>query len=587
MTCLIRAIPAAVRPTRQENAMPLLRRPLAALTLIAGTVAALTALCPLSPQRAGAAAAEAAPRGMVVAVSPPAADVGRDILRHGGNAVDAAIATEFALAVTYPAAGNLGGGGFMVVYPGRGAEAVVIEYRETAPAAATRTMFSKGDSWYGHKPVGVPGTVRGMALAHKRFGKLPWKDLIAPARKLAADGFAIDGSLASQLNGAVANSPDFTELCRVYGKDGKADWRAGDRLVQKDLARTLALVAEDGPDAFYKGPIADLIVAEMKTGGGLITRDDLAAYTANELAPIHGTYRGYDVYAPPPPSSGGTCLVEMLNILENFDLRKHGRWSPQTVHVMIEAMRRAYYDRARYLGDPAFTKVPPSLTAKDYARTLAHGIDLHKATSSEELATDIPLAREGDSTTHFSVIDRDGMAVANTTTLERSFGSRVVVRGAGFLLNDEMIDFNWRPGVTDRRGTIGTEPNLIAPGKRMLSSQTPTIVAKGGKVVLVTGSPGSRTIINTVLCVVVNVLDFDMDVRTAVEAPRLHHQWFPDEVRFEGTGDYPELVAKLKAMGHRVTSISQGDAHTIRVDPKTGEYQGAADRRIDGKVSAY
>ncbi len=567
--------------------LPLWRRPLAALTLIAATVGLLTALCPLMPQRAKAAAAESAARGMVVAVSPPAADVGRDILRQGGNAVDAAIATEFALAVTYPAAGNLGGGGFMVVYPGRGAEPVVIEYRETAPAAATRTMFRRDDSWYGHKPVGVPGTVRGMALAHKRFGKLPWKTLIAPARKLAADGFAIDGSLASQLNGAVANSPDFAELCRVYGKEGKAEWEDGDRLVQKDLARTLTLIAEDGPDVFYKGPIADLIVAEMKSGGGLITRDDLAGYTANERAPVHGSYRGYDVYAPPPPSSGGTCLVEMLNILENFDLRKSGRWSPETVHVMIEAMRRAYYDRARYLGDPAFTKVPPSLTAKDYARTLARGIDRQKATPSEELASDIRLAREGDSTTHFSVIDRDGMAVANTTTLERSFGSRVVVRGAGFLLNDEMIDFNWRPGVTDRKGTIGTEPNLIAPGKRMLSSQTPTIVAREGRVVLVTGSPGSRTIINTVLCVVGNVIDFDMDVRTAVDAPRLHHQWFPDEVRFEGTRDYPELVSRLKAMGHRVTSITQGDAHTIRVDPRTGEYQGAADRRVDGKVSAY
>jgi gamma-glutamyltranspeptidase/glutathione hydrolase len=524
---------------------------------------------------------------MVVAVSPPAADVGRDILKRGGSAVDAAVATEFALAVTYPAAGNLGGGGFMVVYPGHGAEPVVIEYRETAPAAATKTMFGKDDSWFGHKPVGVPGTVRGMALAHKRFGTLPWKDVIAPALKLADEGFAIDGSLAGQLNGVVAAAHDFTELRRVYGKDGKADWRAGDRLVQKDLARTLRRIAEDGPDAFYKGAIADLIVAEMKSGGGLITKDDLAAYTANERKPVHGTYRGYDVYAPPPPSSGGTCLVEMLNILENFDLHKQGRWSPETMHLMIESMRRAYCDRARHLGDPAFTKVPPALTQKDYARTLARGIDLHKATRSEALAKDIPLAREGDSTTHFSVIDRDGMAVANTTTLERGFGSRVVVRGAGFLLNDEMIDFNWRPGVTDRNGTIGTDANLIAPGKRMLSSQTPTIVAKDGKVVLVTGSPGSRTIINTVLCVVISVIDFDMDIRAAVDAPRLHHQWFPDEVRFEGIRDYPDLVAKLKAMGHVVTGIRQGDAHSIRVDLKTGAYHGAADRRIDGKVSGY
>jgi len=525
--------------------------------------------------------------GMVVAVSPPAADIGRAILQRGGNAVDAAIATEFALAVTYPAAGNLGGGGFMVVYPGHGAEPVVIEYRETAPAAAARTMFRKDDSWYGHKPVGIPGTVRGMSLAHKRFGKLPWKDLIAPALKLADAGFVIDGQLAGSLNNVVGTSADFPELRRVYGKDGQADWNAGDRLVQKDLAKTLHLIAEQGADAFYKGAIADLIAAEMKAGDGLITKADLAAYTANERLPVHGTYRGYDVYSPPPPSSGGTCLVEMLNILENFDLRKQGRWSAETLHLMIESMRRAYYDRARYLGDPAFTKVPPTLTTKDYARTLARGIDLHKATRSEDLATDIPLAREGDSTTHFSIIDRDGMAVANTTTLERSYGSRVVVRGAGFLLNDEMIDFNWRPGVTDRKGTIGTDANLIAPGKRMLSSQTPTIVARDGKVVLITGSPGSRTIINTVLCVVVNVIDFDMDIRKAVDAPRLHHQWFPDEARFEGIGDYPEAVAKLKAMGHRVTGINQGDAHSIKVDPKTGVYQGGEDRRVNGKVSAY
>jgi len=566
----------------------LLRRPLAALALLAAAVAILAALCRLPAQHARAdGKVEEEGHGMVVAVSPPAADIGRDILKRGGNAVDAAIAHEFALAVTYPAAGNLGGGGFMVVYPGHGAGPVVIEYRETAPAAASKTMFRKDDSWLGHKPVGVPGTVRGMALAHKRFGKLPWKDLVAPALKLAEDGFLMDASLAGQLNDVVGYSTEFPELRRVYGKAGRADWKAGDRIVQKDLARSLRLIADDGADAFYNGSIADLIAAEMKAGGGLITKDDLAAYKANERQPIHGTYRGYDVYGPPPPSSGGTCLVEMLNILENFDLRKQGRWSPETLHLMIESMRRAYLDRARHLGDPAFTKVPPELTTKDYARTLAKGIDLSKATRSEALAKDIPLAREGDSTTHFSVIDKDGMAVANTTTLERSFGSRVVVRGAGFLLNDEMIDFNWRPGVTDRSGGIGTEANLIAPGKRMLSSQTPTIVAKDGKVVLITGSPGSRTIINTVLCVVVNVIDFDMDVRAAVDAPRLHQQWFPDEARFEGITDYPDAVVKLKAMGHKVTGIRQGDAHTIRVDLKTGAYQGAEDRRIDGKVSAY
>ncbi|GIW80633.1 MAG: hypothetical protein KatS3mg105_2440 [Gemmatales bacterium] len=290
----------------------------------------------------------------------------------------------------------------------------------------------------------------------------------------------------------------------------------------------------------------------------------------------------------PPPSSGGICLVEMLNILENFDLQKHGRWSPETLHLMIEAMRRAYCDRARYLGDPAFTKIPGHLITKDYARKLAKGIDRTKATPSENLAKDIRLAEEGMQTTHFSIIDHAGMAVANTYTLEHSYGSRVVVRGAGFLLNNEMLDFNRRPGQTDRAGNIGTPPNLIAPGKRMLSSQTPTIVAKDGKVFLVTGSPGGRTIINTVLCTIINVVDFHMKPRTAVDAPRLHHQWFPDRVQFEGMNQYKDAVQKLRQMGHRFDSPRrQGDAHVIWVDPKTGTYHGAADARISGKAAGY
>src|SRR5262249_13662536 len=293
--------------------------------------------------------------------------------------------------------------------------------------------------------------------------------VVLPAVKLAEEGFPMDAALAASLNGVVASSGDFPELQRVYGKRaGASSWQAGDQVVQKDLAGTLRRIAAEGPDSFYKGKIADQIVAERKAAGGLITKADLAAYQAQARKPIHGTYRGYDVYAPPPPSSGGTCLVEMLNILENFDLRKQGRWSPATLHLMIEAMRRAYYDRARYLGDPGFVRIPQHLTTKAYARDLARNIDLERATPSETLAKDLPRAREGDSTTHFSVIDKDGMAVANTYTLERSYGSRVVVRGAGFLLNDEMMDFNWQPGVTDRQGGIGTPANQIAPGKRML-----------------------------------------------------------------------------------------------------------------------
>lgn len=536
------------------------------------------------------AGAKPAPRrhGMVVAVSPPGADVGRDVLLRGGNAVDAAVATAFAMAVTYPAAGNIGGGGFMLVYPGQGAEPVVFEYRETAPAAAHRTMFSKTDSIYSHKAVGVPGTVRGLALAHRRFGKLTWKDVVWPAVRLAEEGFVLNDTLADSLNWVVGGSPEFPELQRVFGKDGgRGAWRAGDRLVQPDLANTLRRIAIDGPDAFYTGPTADLIAAEMKRGGGLIGKADLAGYRARERKPIHGTYRGYDVYGPPPPSSGGICLIEMLNVLENFDLSKTERWSPDTLHLLLETMRRIYCDRARFLGDGDFVAIPAHLTGKEYAKKLAASINRAKATPSEDLAKDIPITGENDSTTHFSVIDADGMAVANTYTLERSYGSRIVPRGAGFILNNEMMDFNWFPGATARDGTIGTEANQIAPLKRMLSSQTPTVVARDGKVVLVTGSPGSRTIINTSLQIVVNVVDFGMDGRQAVDAPRLHHQWFPDRARFEGIDQYKAAVDKLRAMGHTVTSTRQGDAHTICVDPKTGVIQGAEDRRIMGKAAGF
>jgi len=523
--------------------------------------------------------------GMVVSVSAPASDAGLEILKAGGNAVDATVATAFALAVTYPPAGNIGGGGFMVVHPPQG-KPTVFAYRETAPASATKTMFGPKDSVYGHKVVGVPGTVRGMALAHQRFGKLPWKTVVLPAIKLAREGFAIDEYLARSLNGVVAEARDFAELQRVFRK-AKGKWAAGDRLVQPDLARTLTRIAEQGPEAFYTGSVADQIAAEMKAGGGLITKADLAGYKAVEREPIHGTYRGHDVYGPPPPSSGGICLIEMLNILENFDLRKQGRSAPETLHLLIEAMRRAFCDRARHLGDPAFVTIPAHLTTKEYGRKLAKAIDLKRATPSADLAKDIPLAGEGDNTTHFSVIDKDGMAVANTYTLERGYGSRVVVKGAGFLLNNEMLDFNWRPGYTDRKGAIGTEPNLVAPGKRMLSSQTPTIVAKDGKVVLVTGSPGSRTIINTVLCVVVNTLDFEMDIQQAVDAPRLHHQWFPDTARLEKLDHFATAAKSLRAMGHRLATAKQGDAHSIWVDQKTGRYLGAADRRLSGKAAGY
>jgi gamma-glutamyltranspeptidase/glutathione hydrolase len=523
--------------------------------------------------------------GVVVCVSPPAAEVGLDILRRGGNAVDSAVAVAFAMVVTWPEAGNIGGGGFMLVAP-PGKDPTCFEYRETAPAAAKVDLFADGKvTALDHKAAGVPGTVRGLALAHKKFGKLQWKEVVMPAAKLAEDGFTVNAVLANGLNKVLAD-PKTTnaEFKRVYGKPDGTKWQAGDKLVLNDLGRTLRLIAVKGPGAFYTGELAELVEKEMKAGSGLMTKADLAAYKANERKPVHTTFRGFDVYGPPPPSSGGVALAEMLNILENFDLKKHGRWSPETSHLMIEAMKRAYADRARHLGDPDFVKVPAELTTKEYAKKLAATINPKQATPSVDIAPDIMLEKECESTTHFSVIDKDGMAVSNTYTLENSYGNRVVVRGAGYILNNEMTDFNPKPGSTTTKGQIGTKPNLVAPGKRMLSSMTPVIVLKDGKPVLITGSPGGRTIINTVLCVVLNVTEFDMPIDEAVSAPRLHHQWFPDAARFEGVKQHPELVMQLKALGHSVTEARQGDAHSIWTNPKTGMRVGAADKRLDGKA---
>jgi gamma-glutamyltranspeptidase/glutathione hydrolase len=530
-----------------------------------------------------------ATNGVVVTVSGPASEVGVAVLKEGGNAVDAAVATAFALAATWPEAGNIGGGGYMVVH--QADKQFVFDFRETAPAAATRDMFVKREDRTAHRRAGVPGTVRGLAMAHQKLGKKPWKELVLPAVKLARDGFVLDAASAGSLNSVLrpVKGEDRAELIRVFGKpDGK--WKAGDVLIQPDLARTLARIAEKGAEGFYTGETAELLVAEMQRGGGLITKDDLAGYRAIERAALHGKYRGYDVYTVPPSSSGGICLIEMLNILESFDVRKQSRWSPETLHLMIEAMRRGYRDRAAFLGDPAFVKVPTRLTSKEYANELAKGIDRSRATPSAELAADIRLSGESKHTTHFSVIDKDRMAVSMTYTLEDSFGGKVVVKGAGFLLNDQMNDFNWLPGVTDRTGRIGTDANLVAPGKRMLSSQTPTILTKDGKPVLITGSPGGRTIINTVLCIIVNIIDFDMDVRAAVDAPRLHHQWFPDRVDVERSfaKEHADALERLKQTGHVIrVDGPQGDAHSIWVDAKTGRIIGAADRRRSGAAAGY
>ena len=528
-------------------------------------------------------------RNGVATDSAHATRVGQATLAAGGNAVDAAVAVAFALAVTWPEAGNIGGGGFMMVLPAPGKPPVCIEYREKAPAAATRTMFRRDDSRHSWKIVGVPGTVRGLQLAHEKFGKLPWSALVEPAVKLASDGFLVDTHLAGSLNSVLqstAGSPEFQPLRDAYACPKNRPWQAGDLLKLPDLAATLKAIAENA-DAFYVGPLAQRLAAAMKSGDGLITAEDLANYQANVRQPIHGTYRGFDVWGPPPPSSGGICLVEALNILEPFRLRQRPVYSVENVHLRAEAMRRAFVDRATHLGDADFVSIPDHLTTKQYAASLAKGISMRRATPSEDLAKHLALAKESDDTTHFSVMDEHGMAVSNTYTLEASWGSRRLVPGLGYVLNNEMGDFNWTPGYTDRKGRIGTKPNQIEPGKRMLSSQTPTLITKEGKLAFAVGSPGGRTIINTVLSITLDVLEHERTLPDAVAAPRMHHQWLPDVLRFEGAAaaEHQDLVRELRELGHRVEARRQGSAHCIAVLPD-GKVQAVADFRRGGAAAA-
>lgn len=531
-------------------------------------------------------------KGMVSSVSDHASEIGAQVLRDGGNAVDAAIAVEFALAVTWPEAGNIGGGGFMLVAPPQ-SEVTCIDYREVAPLDATVDMYTLGENRHNHRHVGVPGTPAGMERAHERFGSMEWSKLVEPAVKLAREGFVIDGHLASSINRVllsdeVQTTDHLAELRRVYGKPDGSLWEAGDTLVLPDLANTLQAIADRGADGFYRGPVAEQFAADMKAHGGLINEMDLAGYEARVRKAIHTTYRGYDVYGAPPPSSGGITITLMLNMLERYDLTQHGRFDTETVHLMAEAMKRAFSERAKHLGDTDFVDVPiTELTSKVYARALAASITADKATPSEELAPPIELAHESTDTTHFSVVDSNGMAVANTTTLEQSWGSRVIPEGLGFVCNNEMGDFNWKPGYTDRKGRIGTAANIIEPGKRMLSSMSPTIVRQHGQAMLITGSPGGRTIINTVMGNLVSVLDYGMGLPETINSPRFHHQWFPDNIRMES--GYDNTVAEqLRGMGHEVEVRSpnriQGSAHSIYIDPSSGERVGVADYRRGGKA---
>lgn len=527
---------------------------------------------------------------MVVSATELSSRIGDEILRAGGNAVDAAIATGFALAVTYPQAGNIGGGGFMVIRFPDGTS-TAIDFREKAPLAAHPRMFLDSAGEYSssihhdsYLAVGVPGTVAGLALAHERYGTLPWEQLVEPAVKLAEEGFEVMPYLARSLASILPAMEPFPASIAAYSKDG-VPYEAGELLRQPDLARTLARIRDEGRDGFYRGETARLLVEEMERGGGLITLEDLERYEAKEREPVRGSYRGYEIIGMPPPSSGGVAVIEMLNILEGFDLRSMGHNSVQYIHHLAEAMRLGFRDRARHLADPDFEEIPVALlTSKEYAAELRSGIDPERATPSS--VDDMALAYESPETTHYSVVDGDGMAVAVTYTLENSYGVKAVVPGAGFLLNNEMGDFNGKPGLTTETGLIGTEPNLARPEKRMLSSMTPTIVAKDGELVAIVGSPGGRTIINTVLQVLLNLIDFEMDIQEAVNAKRIHHQWFPDRITIEADGVGSAAAEALREMGHTVrVGGQQGRAHSIQIDTRTGERLGAADPR-DGDSGA-
>ncbi|MCY4015494.1 MAG: gamma-glutamyltransferase [Gammaproteobacteria bacterium] len=533
--------------------------------------------------------------GVVASRSPLASDVGIEVMKAGGNAVDAAVAVGFALAVTYPSAGNLGGGGFMVVRLANG-DIVANDHRETAPAQASRDMYldQKGElvaglSTASHLAVGVPGTVAGLLDALAAYGTLPREAVLAPAVKLAKDGFPLPADLAAQFERLRERFAQYPASLRQFTKPGDKPYQVGDTFRQADLAATLERIAKNGRASFYGGRNADLIVAEMHRSNGLITHQDLMTYRSVWRAPIRATYRGYEILSMPPPSSGGALLAQMLNMLEPFDIGAMGYGEPATVHLMVEAERRAYADRAEHLGDPDFYDVPLAmLTAKDYARERFSDFDPDLATRSELIGAGTLWPEESPETTHVSVIDRAGNAVAYTTTLNHGYGSKIVVDGAGFLLNNEMDDFSAKENTANTYGLIGREANAIGPRKRMLSSMTPTIVLKDGEVVFVTGSPGGSTIITTVLQVVVNVIDHGMDLDEAVAAPRFHHQWLPDRVVFEQGALSPETQSTLAGLGHvnlAEIAFRIGDANSaVRIGDTL---IGVADPRNPGGAAGF
>jgi gamma-glutamyltranspeptidase/glutathione hydrolase len=533
--------------------------------------------------------------GMVVSQNAIASQVGASMLMAKGNATDAAVATAFALAVVHPSAGNIGGGGFLIVRSA-GGDAAAYDFRETAPAAAHATMFLKNGTYdvdlhhRSHLAVGVPGTVAGLHAAWKAHGSLPWGQLLEPAIALARDGFPVTDGLALSLRGALPRLRAHAASLAQFSRGG-TPYAAGDLLEQADLAVTLQRIAERGPKGFYEGKTAELIEKEMERGGGLITRDDLKNYEAIRRTPLRGSYHDIEVLTMPPPSSGGVVLLQVLNVLEGHDLKGMGFGSAAYVHHLGEAMRRAFASRARFLGDPDQVEDMPvdSLISKQYAEGLRRTIHPRRASVSEPTTFSWP--ETGTETTHVSVVDKDRNAVSLTYTLEQGYGSGIVVPGAGFLLNNEMGDFNPGPGLTDEKGLIGTVPNLAAPGKRMLSNMTPSILVAQDGEMLIVGSPGGRRIPNVVIQTVVNIVDFRMNVQEAIDAPRVHHQWLPDLLRYERNGFSPDTLDILREWGHQVEEVdsslyTMGSVQAIMVRKKALE-GGSDRRRPDGAAVGY
>ncbi len=561
--------------------------------------AAVGQAAPLRPTHASHA--------IVTSVHELASRAGVEMLQAGGNAVDAAVATGFALAVVHPQAGNLGGGGFLLLRNATG-EVHFIDFREKAPATATENMYldaqgnvlpdsNLGSSVVGYRSIGVPGSVAGLVYAEKKYGKLSLQQVIAPAIRLARDGFTLAYEDAQDIK-EDDYLAQFSQSKRLFLRDGNY-YRPGELFKQPELARTLERIAKD-PDDFYHGALARELAAAIHKGGGLVTAADLAAYEVKEREPIRGTYRGYDIISAPPPSSGGVALVEILNILEGFDLAKLGNRSADAIHLEAEGFRRAFYDRADFMGDPDFATVPVAqLIDKRYAAAWRDSIEVNHASASKDLKrpafaelervarSRIASLREPQNTTHYSVVDAEGNAVAVTTTLNDTFGSRVTAEGLGFLLNDEMDDFAAKQGIPNAYGLIQGPANAIGPGKRPLSAMTPTIVLKNGKLFLVLGTPGGPTIITTVANVLIGVVDFGLDIQEAVNAPRFHNQWLPDEILVEDRLS-PDTMNVLRSKGHKLkVEHFWGDGECIMVDPKTGERLGASDGRNNGKAVGY